>query len=587
MLESIKSPADIKKLSITELQELSEQIRNFLIKSISKTGGHIGPNLGVIELTTAIHYSFNAPHDTILFDVGHQGYTHKILTGRLASFPSLNTFKGMSRFITRKESPFDELDASHAGTAISIGSGIAYSNKLSNSDNLVISVVGDGALVEGMSFEGLNFSAEHAIPLIIIINDNGMSIPRNVGGINNLFKGDDWQKKSQAFFEGLGFRYIPVSDGHQVIDLVTALEKARKLVNKSAVVVHVKTEKGRGLALAKDHPYKMHFSMPFDPETGAGCSAVPPGKSYTNIVGSTLTNLLSKDEDIVVLTPATPYASGIEKCLEEYPERVLDVGMAEQHMLGMATGLALKGKKVFACYQATFLQRAWDQLFHDICYMDLPVTIISARSGFSGFDSPTHHAIYDISYLRSLPNLQLFYAGTSPDLKQIIEMRATNAKSPLLILHPYEAIREDEDKYPPAPEDDISQPATIFDGKDGYIITAGNRLETGITLRNLLQKQQQDFGLLNIRWIKPLPADKLVDIIKRVKKIITLEENIKDAGLGSSILELIAEHDLNSEVHISAIKNGFIPAGDKDILSKLSGIDAESVYNQVVTKWKR
>lgn len=586
MLNSIKEPNDIKKLSIQELKDLSCEIRNFLVESISKTGGHIGANLGVIELTIAVHYIFNSPEDAILFDVGHQGYTHKLLTGRKAKFSTLNSIGGISRFISKQESFFDEMDASHAGTAISTGIGMAVGFKLNGSSNIVVSIVGDGALVEGMSFEALNFATERDLPLIIIVNDNGMAIPKNVGGISKLFSGKNWQEKSDAYFSGLGFQYFSVENGHDLQSLVETMQKASNAVKKGSVVVHVKTEKGMGLELAKAHPYKMHFSMPFDPLTGSGCSPVPAGVSYAKIAGDTLYELLQKDKEIIVLTPATPYASGLESCLSDFPENVIDVGMAEQHALGMAAGLAIKKKKVFACFQSTFLQRSMDQIFHDICYMNLPVTILAARSGFAGFDSPTHHGIYDLSYLRGLPNLDMFYAGTSFDLRKIIQLRSEQAENPLIILHPYENVFKEEDKYFSEPVENIHESDIIFDGKDGFIFAVGNKLETGIELRELLQKKNQDFGILNIRWINPLPKDQLIQIMERVDKIVTLEENIKRAGFGSSIGMLIVENGLSNKLFVSAIQEEFVQVGDKEYLSEKCGIDAHSVFQRISTKWK-
>lgn len=586
MLDTIKEPRDIKKFSVNELKKLSNEIREFLIDSISKTGGHIGANLGVIELTIALHYVFNVPDDAILFDVGHQGYTHKLITGRKKLFPTLNSPGGMSRFISKKESSFDELDASHAGTAISTGAGMATGFKLNNSKNTVISIVGDGALVEGMSFEGLNFATEKKIPFIIVINDNGMSIPKNIGGISKLFAGKKWHEKSKAYFSSLGFRYFSVEDGHNMDSLVATLKEASTAVREGIVIVHVKTEKGMGLELAKSHPYKMHFSMPFDPLTGSGCSPVPAGVSYAKIAGDTIYELLKKDKDVVVLTPATPYASGIEQCLAEFPDNVIDVGMAEQHALGMAAGLAIKNKKVFVCYQSTFMQRAMDQIIHDVCYLDLPVTIISARSGFAGFDSPTHHGIYDLSYLRGLPNLNIFYAGTSYDLRRIIRLRSEHADGPLIILHPYENVYEHEDKYFSASVGDIQKPCVVAEGTDGFIFAVGNRIATAIELRERLQKKKQDFGVMNIRWINPLPIKQLLSIMNRVEKIVTLEENVKRAGFGSSIALLMAENGLTNKLFVSAIQEEFVQTGDKEYLSVKCGIDARSILKKISVRWE-
>lgn len=562
----------LKDFSLDDLNELSQEIREFLIDSISKTGGHIGPNLGVIELTVALHYVFDLEKDKLLFDVGHQGYTHKLLTGRKELFFSLNSIGGMSRFICPSESKYDILDASHGGTAVSIGTGMAYANKISNSDELIISVVGDGAFVEGMNFEALNYATQENLPLIIILNDNGMSIPQNVGSVNNILKNEN---TAFSFFNSMGFEYLYVKDGHNLEESIEIFSKAKKSVENSTVVVHVKTEKGKGLDIAKDHPYKLHFSMPFDPEDKSSTSPIPVGKAYTQIVSEELTDLLKDYSDIFAITPSTPYASGLDNLLNLYPNNVIDVGMAEQQAAGMAAGLAMKDKKVFLCYQSTFMQRAMDQIFHDICFMNLPVTIISSRSGFAGFDSPTHHAIYDLSYLRSLPNLDILYVGTSQDLRTIIKQRVKEATKPLLILHPYEVIRSDESEYllqSGKVVDDL-----IFEGKDGYILTVGNRIQTAIPLRKELLKKGKNVGIINIKWINPLNVEFLLQKLKDVQFAITLEENVKKGGFGSSISEVITDNELSLKLLRVAIQSDYTKTGDKDYLSKIEKIDLESI----------
>ena len=330
LLKQIFQPADFRVLTADQLPELASEIRQFLITSISKTGGHIGANLGVIELTMALHHVFEigtvADEDALLFDVGHQGYTHKLLTGRMSKFDSLNLMGGMSRFISNHESEFDLMEASHGGTSISIACGLALGRARKNKGGKIIAMIGDGSLVEGMAFEGLNFAPEHTLPLVVVINDNGMSIPPNLGAIHKLFSAPDWQLRSRNWFEGMGFSYMPVADGHSFSELLPAMQAAQRC--SGPAVVHVKTEKGRGLSLAKDHPYKLHFSMPFDPESGAGIASTLTGTTYHGIVGEALTTLMGDREDIFVLSPATPYASGIESLMQKYPDRVLDVGMA-------------------------------------------------------------------------------------------------------------------------------------------------------------------------------------------------------------------------------------------------------------------
>ncbi|MBI5077306.1 1-deoxy-D-xylulose-5-phosphate synthase [Candidatus Falkowbacteria bacterium] len=585
ILEKIQNPADLKKLAIDELIALCGEIRCFLIETISKTGGHIGANLGVIELTVALHYVFDAPKDKIIFDTGHQGYTQKLLTGRLELFKTLNQTGGLSRFLCREESEYDIIDASHAGTAISIASGMALNNKIKQKKELVVVIVGDGALVEGMSAEGLNFTVADKLSMIVVINDNGMAIPPNVGGIKNLFSGDDWHEKSRAYFEGLGHQYIAVPDGHNIGDLIISFKQASDMSQNGCVMVHVKTEKGKGLAIAKNHKYKMHFSMPFNPATGEGSSPVPAGKTYATVAADQLRKLMRQDKDIIVITPSTPYASGLDNCLADFSERTIDVGMAEQHAIGMACGLALSGAKPFVCYQSTFMQRAFDQIIHDICFMNLPVTILAARSGFAGLDSHTHHGIYDISYLRCVPNLKMFYPGHSFDLEYILEKRATNPQGPMIIFYPYENIPASENEYRPN-NLDINDLQEICPGDVGYILAVGNRLETAIELKKMLAIHNLNFGIINIRWLKPIPENSLRNIFQKTKYVITMEENVIDAGFGSIISEMICDNNYPCKLIRIAIPDAFVKPGPKTYLSFYTKIDAESSLNKIRSIWQ-
>lgn len=563
---------NIQNFSFEQLNQLAFEIREFQIESISKTGGHIGANLGVIELTIALHYVFDIDKDKLLFDVGHQGYTHKLLTGRKDLFPTLNSINGMSRFLSPKESPYDILDASHGGTAVSIGTGLAYSNKIDNVDNIVISIVGDGAFVEGMTFEGLNYATENNLPFIIVINDNGMSIPQNVGAVNKILA---TALSASRFFESMGYEYLFVEDGHNLETIIDTFKKAKTLVQNKTVLVHIKTIKGNGLEIAKKHPYKLHFSMPFDPLDGNSTAPVPSGKSYMQVVGDILLQLIQKDKNVFAITPSTPYASGLDSLIKDFPQNVIDVGMAEQQAAGMAAGLVMNGKKVFLCYQSTFMQRAMDQIFHDICFMNLPVTIIASRSGFAGFDSPTHHAIYDLSYLKGLPNLEIFYAGNSSDLRAILLHRYKDTQKPMIILHPYENIRKNEADY--MTNDEFNLNEVIYEGYDGYIMTVGNRIDTAIETRTKLKELGKDVGIINVRWIKPFKIEQIIALIKKVKFIISLEENVKTGGFGSAISELITDNDISIRLIRIAIESDFTKTGNKNYLSKVEKINTESI----------
>ena len=580
----IKNPDFVKSLSISELEKLASDIRNFLMKSVSKTGGHIGAALGTIELTISLHYAFPMFENKIIFDTGHQGYTHKILTGRINLFASLNKEGGMSRFLDRAESDYDLIDASHAGTSISISSGMAFVNKINNNNNKVVAVVGDGATVEGMSFEGLNYSSNAKLPIVIVINDNGMAIPKNVGGINHMgWSSNNWGKKSRMFFEALGFKSFTVEDGHNLSDLVDTFQKVNK-INQRSVVVHVRTEKGKGLKMASSHPYKMHFSMPFDPNTGAGVSPVPPGVTYSTISGQVLEQLLEKNKKLVALTPSTPYASGIDTLLDKFPNQIIDVGMAEQHAIGMAVGIALAGFTPFVFFQSTFMQRAYDQLIHDVCYMKLNVTIFASRSGFSGLDSATHHAIYDLSYLRSIPNLKIFYPANSNDLTRIMHKCSDNEEGPMLVLYPYEQVFDKESEYVDI-DSDIQKPQLIFNGLDGHIICLGNTLEKALIVREELKIDGIDIGIINLRWVKPLPENWLLSHITKNSKVVTLEENCLSGGLGEMFASFVSRHNLNCNLIINSIDDVFIPPGNKSALEKFSKIDSKSILKQLRKSW--
>ncbi len=583
LLDRIKDPRDVQALAIERLPELAAEIRSFLIESISRTGGHIGANLGVVELTIALHYVFGA-QEQIIFDTGHQGYTHKLLTGRKELFASLNQPGGMSRFLDRRESSYDTIDASHAGTAISIASGLAQAHKLNGDDHCVVALVGDGALVEGMSLEGLNFATASDIPLLIVINDNGMAIPPNVGGISKLFSGKDSLKKSRYFFEGLGFQYYGVQDGHDLNALVNTFKQARRAVRQGAVVVHTKTEKGRGLDLAKKHPYKLHFSMPFDPKSGAGISPLPTGTTYGAVAGAKMHELMAKDKDMVILTPSTPYASFLDACFADYPERTIDVGMAEQHAIGMACGLALEGKKPFVCFQSTFMQRAFDQLIHDAAYMDLPITVMAVRSGFAGLDSSTHHGIYDFSYLKAIPNLEIFYPGSTRDLKDMIDFRLQNADHPMAILYPYEEVSA-YDSLLVDSFTDLQNPQIVHKGKDGLILFPGNCVDTAVELQALLASAGQHYASANIRHLRPLPVDWLKEQMQQYYRIVVLEENILDGGLGSDVAALAADLELPVQILRSGIPTSFVPAGNKRELMEKTGIDALSIFHKMQERW--
>lgn len=577
----ISSLPELKLLDIAGLKIQAGIIRQFLIENISKTGGHIGANLSVVELTMAIHYVFESPVDKIIFDTGHQGYTHKLLTGREGLFPSLNTYKGMNRFIAREESIHDVIDASHAGTSLSIASGYSHALKSSSPDNFIVAVIGDGTLVEGMAFEGLNYCSEKDdANLVIVINDNEMAIASSVGGMSKLTSGHAWQDKSSAFFQAMGFDYIAVEDGHDIEAMVTKLCHAKSL--NRPVVVHVKTEKGKGLACAKDHPYKMHFSMPFNPVTGEGASATIAGRTYAVVAAEQLFECMKEDDNIYAMTAATPYASSLDKCLSQFPDRAIDVGMAEQHAVGMACGLALGGKKPVVCIQTTFMQRAYDQLIHDVCYMNLPVTILGVRSGFSGYDGATHHGLYDIPYLRSFPNMQVVYPVDSQQLSILLKKRLEAPEGPMTILYPYESIPQPEPKIG---EMESCGLTVISEGNDGVIICLGNRLVGAYELKAALAEKDKDFGIVCIQNIKPFPSERIIKIVSSDIDIITLEESVLSGGFGSLILETLSDANISKRVLRSGVDDSFVSPGDKNECSHECNMTTSQIMDKLMKFW--
>ena len=564
--------SQIKKSNYKQLKNISQKIRGFLIKSISRTGGHIGANLSTIEITIALHKVFNSPTDKFIFDTGHQGYTHKILTGRMKKFTSLNQNGGMSRFLKREESRHDIIDASHAGTALSIACGFAWDQRKFQDSNYVIPIVGDGTMVEGMNFEALNFSSVKLKNMIIILNDNEMAIDKSVGGFRSLTTGKDWQKKSKNFFQGLNLEYISVKDGHNIELIVNALKKAKKL--KKTCIIHIKTEKGKGLKFARNHKYKMHFSMPFNYKTGDGANPTITGKTFGMVAAKEINKILNKNKKAIVVTPATPYASYLDEIEKKHQNRVIDVGMAEQHAVGFACGLALKGLKPILCVQSTFLQRAYDQIIHELSFMSADVLILSVRSGFAGFDSPTHHGLFDISYLNSIPNINIFYPNSEKSLKNLIKKKMSR-KNPKtnIILMPYE-------------------PINIFQNNNNELINKKNvkknlvifcLLNTLKTAQAIKKSDKVEYfngvKVFCVDQIKPFNKKLLIKIIRNNpnSSFISVEENMLNGGLGSIIKQNLSHKKM--DLINFAINDKFIDAGDKIKCLKESGINPEKIIS--------
>lgn len=559
----------LNNLSIKELDLLAIEIREFLIEKISHTGGHIGANLGVVELTIALHSEFSSPDEPIIFDTGHIGYTHKLLTGRKNMFDSLNSYGGMSRFITPSESEHDLIEASHAGTAISVALGIAKARKIKNDDRWTIALVGDSALAEGSSFEAINHASVEQAKMLLVANDNGFAISPGYGALHNALQSNNDEAKN--FVESLGMQYFGPIDGHNILELKDTIRQAKKC-NKTPFI-HAKTVKGKGLKAANTHPYRMHFSFPFNPDTGESKEKLIPQKTFPDVVGDVLQEAMDCDPKIVCLTPSTIYATGLAKVFASYPDRCIDPGMAEQHALTMTVGLALEGLKPVIAYQSTFLQRAFDQLIHDVCFSNLPILILSMRSGFSGYDNPTHHGIYDISFMRALPNLKILYPRNKVELEEMLQNNLDNITCPTVIMMPYGDL-VDEDRSVVGL---VEAPEHYRKGKDTVIICVGNKFKECAKVAEKL-----DLGLVNIRCIKPLPDNELLEILNKYNNIVTVEEAILDGGLGSSISSLISDNFLQKKILRLGLPTKFIEPGSNDELCEIYGLDELGIKNSIL-----
>ena len=577
------SPEVLKNMSIEELPHLAAEIRTFLIDIVSKTGGHIGANLGVTELSIALHYIFESPKDKFVFDTGHIGYCHRIITGRANRFHSLNSFHGMSRFLDRTESPHDIISSSHAGTALSTATGIAMAMRMRNDPHRVIVVVGDGTLAEGSTWEGLHSLGGSDLPVLVILNDNGMAIAPTAGGIANMLSphGVTDDALCGDVFRALGFYYHGPVLGHDVGTLIGVLRMITQWRAQpgraQSIVLHVKTEKGHGLPCAASHQYKMHFSMPFDPVTGAGASPTIPGRTYATVAAETLATLMASDPDIVVLTPGTPYASGLDPLLIQYPERVLDTGMTEQHAVSMAAGLALGGKKPVACMQSTFLQRAYDQIVHDVCYMDLPVTLLCVRSGFAGFDSATHHGLWDIPVLTSFPNLRVHYAMDTRDLTETMTQQLSTPSGPLALLMPYEPITEPE----PSLGERHDGWAQVCEGDAGTLFCLGNTLMTALAVRALMATAyQEQYGIICVGALSSSTSLRSVGT-QLCPRYVTIEEG---AGGFGAVLRRVFDGPYVSWLHCDT-HGFFVPAGSKEECATWAQLAPQQIVQKIVRRW--
>jgi len=611
MLKDIKTPDDLKRLDIAALTRLSGEIRERIIETVSCTGGHLASSLGVIELTIALHYVFESPTDKIIWDVGHQSYAHKLLTGREERFSTLRQYRGISGFPKRTESPHDHFGTGHSSTSISAALGMAGARDLKGEDFSVVAVIGDGAMTAGLAFEGLNNAGHLGIPLIVVLNDNEMSISRNVGALSNylnriltgeLYK--RFKKDTKSFLEGipkvgdrmyrlahkleetvkslllpghifeeLGFNYIGPIDGHNIENMVETFRRIRR--PDGPVLVHVITTKGKGYEFSEKNPSCFHGVGPFELSTGTpkGSEGV---ETYSDVFGRTLTEIAEKDERIVAVVAAMTEGTGLGGFARTFPERFFDVGIAEPHAVTFAAGLAAEGFIPVVAVYSTFLQRSYDEILHDVCLQNLPVVFAIDRAGIVGDDGPTHHGAFDISYLRHIPNLVVMAPKDRREFTEMLDF-AISLKRPVAIRYPRGKCTEEFDN-PPQPLR-LGEGEVLTEGADLAILAIGSMVYPAYRAAQRLEAEGIGTMMVNARFAKPLDNDILFRISERVKNLITVEENSVAGGFGSSVLEALSSmgiQDMN--VRVLGIPDIFVEQGPQKVLRRLLGLDEDGIY---------
>lgn len=578
----------MKRLDIQELEALAADIRAFLITSTSKSGGHIGPNLGVVELTIALHYSFNSPKDKFIWDVGHQSYVHKILTGRANQFGTLREHGGLDGFPKRKESIHDVFETGHSSTSLSAAAGMVIARDIKKEDFYVIPIIGDGALTGGMALEALNHIGDMGKDMIVILNDNDMSIAPNVGAIHNILgklRTSDTSKQTKtnvdgAFFEELGFMYLGSIDGHDIEEVITNLELAKRA--KGPVLLHIVTKKGKGYQPAElDSRGTWHGTGPYKVETGSFIKPAKRAASWSSVISNELIRLAEMDERIVAITPAMPVGSKLEKFAKAFPERFFDVGIAEQHATTMAAGLATHGMKPFLAIYSTFLQRAYDQLVHDVCRQKLNVVIGIDRAGLVGADGETHQGIFDISFLNSIPNMTISMPKDEVEARQLMDTAFSYNDGPFAIRYPRgEAtgvqVVESNTLIP------IGQWETIIQPLDAVILTFGPTIELALKAAEQLEIEGYRVGVINARYIKPLDEALLHQILKQKIPILTVEESLLKGGFGASVLEFIEANNYRDVImHRIGLPDEFISHGSVSIILESFGISTTGLVLKI------
>jgi 1-deoxy-D-xylulose-5-phosphate synthase len=614
LLESINSPDDLKLLKPEQLPQLAEEIREKMINTVSKTGGHLASSLGVVELTIALHYIFDTPQDKIVWDVGHQSYAHKILTGRRERFHTLRQHGGISGFPRREESVYDVFNVGHSSTSLSAALGMAEARCFKGEKHKVLAVIGDGSLMAGLAWEGLNQAGHMKKDLIVILNDNELSISPNVGALSayltriitgqfyNRFvnemtsfiktipgigrsvlkvvkQSEELLKRLLApglIFEELGFRYIGPISGHRFDHLLENLGNIKKL--SGPIIVHVLTSKGKGYKPAEKDPVRFHGTGPFDVKTGKSLSKKALAPTYTKVFAKTLIKLAREDKSIVAITAGMPSGTGLDEFNKEFPERFYDVGIAEQHAITFAAGMAAEGLRPVIAIYSTFLQRSYDQILHDVCYQKLPVVFILDRAGIVGEDGATHNGLFDLSYLRSIPNIVIMAPKDENELQHMLKT-ALQCNGPVAIRYPrgggYGVELDEELKTL-----EIGKSEVLQSGGDIVILAVGATVYPALYAAKKLREENIEVSVVNSRFVKPLDRDLICDLAQKAGKVITVEENVLPGGFGSSILEVLGEMVAQGvRVKCLGINDVFVEHGSQSILRKKYGLDTEGIVH--------
>jgi 1-deoxy-D-xylulose-5-phosphate synthase len=615
-LDKINSPMDLKKISRKDLPILASELREIIIDVVSKNGGHLAPSLGVVELAIAIHYVFNAPEDKIIWDVGHQAYAHKLLTGRREQFHTLRQYNGISGFTRMSESPFDAFSTGHSSTSISAGLGIACAKRLKNENSKVIAVIGDGSMTAGLAYEGLNQAGDINKNILVILNDNDMSIAHNVGAISSLlsrtfsskylqdFKkevgdflkslpkfGDDiyqFAKRSKEsfktfitpgmLFEAFNFEYFGPINGHKLDHLIDILNNVKCL--NEPVLLHVTTKKGKGYPPSEKNPVYFHGVGCFNADTGESINKDCSIPTYTQVFGRTLLEMASKDPRIIAVTAAMPEGTGLSEFAHAYPDRFFDVGIAEQHAVTFAAGLATEGFRPVVAIYSTFLQRAYDQILHDVCIEKIPVIFAVDRGGIVGEDGATHNGVFDLSYLRILPNMVVMAPKDENELCKMLKT-AIDYDGPIAIRYPRgtaEGVTSENNNM----SIPIGKGEVIKTGDDVVIFAIGRSVNEALSAHEMLKEHDISAMVVNCRFVKPLDADLIRSLSKKIPRMVTVEENVRQGGFGSAVLECLSDQGITGfRLKCIGIADTFVEHGSQEILRSKYGIDAHAIFSAV------